>query len=67
MLIYVDRWEGGEEMERCYNLNQVADLLGIKVRTVREWVKNGKIRANKLAGSTRWAVSESEIARLQNG
>lgn len=54
-------------MKRCYNLNQVADLLGIKVRTVREWVRTGKIHGIKLAGSRRWAVPEEEIERLQNG
>lgn len=58
---------GGEKMKRCYNLNQVADLLGIKVRTVREWVRTGKIHGIKLAGSRRWAVLEEEIERLQNG
>ena len=34
-------------IERYYNLNEVAVLLGIKVRTAREWVHNGKIHAVK--------------------
>lgn len=54
-------------MEKYYNLNQTAELLGIKVRTVREWVRKGQIKANKLTGTRRWAVSETEIVRLQNG
>lgn len=53
-------------MERGYNLIQTAELLGLKVRTVREWVHSGKIRANKIEGSRRWIVMESEIKRLQN-
>ena len=54
------------EIEKGYNLMQVSDLLGIKVRTVREWIKTGKINAQKIAGSSRWIVFESEIRRLQN-
>lgn len=52
-------------MERGYNLIQTAELLGIKTRTVREWVHKGKIRARKIEGSRRWIVMESEIKRLQ--
>lgn len=52
-------------MERGYNLIQTAELLGIKVRTVREWVGKGKIHAGKIEGSRRWIVMESEIKRLQ--
>ena len=52
-------------LERGYNLIQTAELLGRQVRTVREWIKNGKMKANKIAGSNRWIVMESEIKRLQ--
>ena len=52
-------------MERGYNLVQVSELLGIKVRTAREWVHNGKMKANKIEGSRRWIVMESEVKRLQ--
>ncbi len=52
-------------MEKGYNLIETANLLGIKVRTAREWVHNGKMRANKIEGSRRWIVMESEIKRLQ--
>ena len=52
-------------MERGYNLKQVSELLGIKLRTVREWVRNGTINASKISGTNRWIVMESEIRRLQ--
>ena len=52
-------------MEKGYNLIQVSELLGIKVRTVRDWVSKGKIKANKISGSRRWIVMESEVKRLQ--
>lgn len=54
-------------IERGYNLNEVAELLGLKIRTVRQWVKDGKVKATKIADSRRWIVTESEIRRLQNG
>ena len=52
-------------MERGYNLIQTSEMLGITVRTVREWVRNGKIHARKIKGTKRWIVMESEIKRLQ--
>lgn len=54
-------------IEKGYNLNEVAELLGLKVRTVRQWVVDGKIKATKIPGSKRWIVMESEVRRLQNG
>ena len=53
-------------MEEFYNVRQVANLLGIKVRTVREWIHKGKIIAQKYEVSKRWYVSESEIRRIRN-
>lgn len=52
-------------IERGYNLNEVAELLGLKVRTVRQWVKDGKVKAKKIADSRRWIITESEIRRLR--
>lgn len=51
-------------MEKGYNLREVALLLGIKIRTVRYWVKIGRIKAKKIANSNRWVVMESEVKRL---
>lgn len=53
------------EMERGFGLVEAANMLGIKVRTARQWVHDGKIRANKIPNSRRWIVMESEIKRLQ--
>lgn len=52
-------------MEKGYNLIETAELLGIKVRTVRKWVADGKIHARKIEGTNRWIVMESEIKRLR--
>ena len=52
-------------MERQFNTEQTAKLLGIKVRTVREWIKTGKLKASKHEGSRIYVVFESEIERKQ--
>ena len=51
-------------MEKNYSLRQVADILGIKVRTVREWVRTGYLKAKKYDGKRFWVVSQSEIDRI---
>ena len=56
-----------ENIEKAYNISEVADILGIKVRTVRQWISDGKIQATKIAGTKRWIIMESEIKRLRNG
>lgn len=48
-----------------YNLKETAEILGIAVRTVREWVKKGKIKAKKYKQCSMWFVSKEEIERLQ--
>lgn len=53
-------------MERLCNVNQAADALGIKVRTIRQWIHTGKIKAGKYPVSNRWYIAESEIRRLRN-
>ena len=56
-----------DSIERHYNLNEASVLLGIKIRTAREWVHNGKMKAVKYANSKSWYVPASEIRRIQNG
>ena len=52
-------------MEKGYNLLQASELLGLKVRTLRQWIRDGRLKAHKIQGSRRWIVLESEIRRLQ--
>ena len=40
-------------------LRQVSKVLGIKVRTIRSWVKKGKIKAVKVRNH--WEIPEDEI------
>lgn len=51
-------------MEQGYTLKEVADILGLKVRTMRQWVHDGKMKAVKPADGKQWMVLESEVRRL---
>ena len=52
-------------MEKHYSLKETAEILGIKVRTVRDWIFKGKIKAGKYEDGKKWYISKSEIERLQ--
>ena len=49
-------------MERHYSTREVCEILGVANRTLRRWIKEGKIRAVNIGG--RWRIPESEIKRL---
>ena len=53
-------------MEKNYSLVETAEILGVKVRTLREWLKDGSLQAFKYEGKKKWYVSQKEIERLQN-
>lgn len=51
-------------MEKNYSLVSVANMLGIKVRTARQWVHDGKIKAMKYPHCNLWFVSQEELNRI---
>ena len=46
-----------------YGITEAAIRLGMKARTVREWIRNGKIKAHKNT-SGKWVIMESEVERI---
>lgn len=54
-------------MEQYYNIRAAAQLLGMTVRTVRQWVHDGKIKAVQYARHGKWYISETEINRIRSG
>ena len=50
-----------------YTIRQTSDILGVKVRTIREWIKKGKIKAEKndYKHSNQWYISDDEINRVR--
>lgn len=53
-------------MEKHYSLVETAEILGVKVRTLREWLKDGSLKAQKYDGKKKWYIAQSEIERLQS-
>ena len=50
-------------IEKEYSIIEAAKIIGIKARTVREWIRNGKIKAHKNT-SGKWVIMEDEIGRI---
>lgn len=51
---------------KYYTIREVAEILGVKVRTVREWLRLGKIQAERSDNGWYWMISEEEVARHAN-
>lgn len=53
--------------ERLYTIPEAADELHIKPRTVREYIRTGKLNAFKYVNSAKssWLIKDSEIKRLK--
>ena len=54
-------------MEKYYNIRAAAQLLGMILRKVRQWVHDGKIKAVQYANRGKWYIPESEINRIRGG
>ena len=50
-------------MEKLYSMKEVPEMLGVGVRTVQRWDKEGKIHCVRTVGDKR-RVPESEIKRI---
>jgi len=46
-----------------YRIGEAAEMLGVRIETVRRWEQEGKIHATRTAGGQR-VVPASEVARL---
>lgn len=53
----------GYQDRELFKLKDASRLLGIQVRTLREWIKLKKINAIKLDGCPMWFVPIEEIKR----
>lgn len=54
-------------MQKHYTIKDSSKLLGIKVRTVREWIKTGKLKAVKYPNCNMWFIPQDEIIRITGG
>jgi len=49
--------------DRLLSVADVAKLLSVTEPTVREWIKEGKLRAHR-AGARFWRIRQSEVDRM---
>jgi excisionase family DNA binding protein len=50
-------------MENLFTVNQVAERLQVRPKTVREWLKAGRLKGVKIGGRF-WRIKESELSRF---
>jgi len=53
----------GDDMERHYTLKEASKILGVTVKTLQNWDRQGKIRVVRTPGGRR-RIPESEIKRI---
>lgn len=53
------------DLDRCLNVRQVAQRLGVHENTVRNWEQRGLLKAVRLPGSGFRRFDPSQIERLQ--
>lgn len=52
-------------MKQFYTTKEVADILLFSEQTIREWVREGKIKAVR-PGLRAWRIPSAEVDRLMN-
>jgi len=60
-----DRCDNRDVIDDALTPRQVADLLGVTVRTVQRWISDGRLPAERVGGRMR--VSRSSLARVSSG
>lgn len=65
-LYTAERKEMEESEMNYYSLKETSMVTGVKVRTLRHWLRVGKLKATKKEGSPYWRVSEDEVMRIKH-
>lgn len=50
------------ENKTYYKTSDVAKMLELKPRTIRDWIKSGKVKAEKIVKS--WFIHRDEVKKL---
>lgn len=51
-------------MEKIYTVEEVANMLQVRVTTVRYWIKHNKLIATRLASSRLYRIKESDLNKF---
>jgi len=52
-----------EQTQKAFRVKEAAQILGVSRSTIRNWIRSGDVRANRVGGAT-LLVPKSEIERL---
>jgi excisionase family DNA binding protein len=55
---------GGGNMKDVYSPSEVAEILGVHVKTVRRYLNEGTLKGLKVGGA--WKVSKEEVKKMLN-
>lgn len=47
-----------------YSMKEAAAIIGVQTRTIRQWLKVGKIKGEKNPISKRWFFSKEEVEEI---
>lgn len=53
-------------MEKIFTVEEIAERLKVKDYTVRNWLRDGKLKGFKTVEGGPWRVKESELEELIN-
>lgn len=53
--------------EKMFTIRETSRILGLRERTIREWIHREKLKAVKYTGGRMWHIPESEIQRVTEG
>ena len=63
----VENEEDAMDGERWLTVAQTAERVQVHPETVREWLREGKLRGNLINRRAGWRVRESDVERLLSG
>lgn len=52
-------------MERIYTCDEVAARYKVKIRTVWDWIRSGKLQAAKIGGSKLYRITEDDLKQFE--
>jgi excisionase family DNA binding protein len=52
------------ETTTMLRVSQVAERLGISDRTIRKWIKDGKVRAYRAGEGCMWLIQEDDVDKI---
>lgn len=52
--------------ERWFTVAEIAEIVKVQERTVRKWLREGKLNGRAFGGKTGWRIRESDLNAFLN-